>query len=440
MAQKTIETELRVIINFFSKIGVDAVSRLIGLLTLPFITRQLGTEGYGLYSYLFVIVSYYGFFIDFGYLNFGTNRLCEKDDKNSVIGRILSLQILTAIASYAVIIISGFIFLESEKFLYILLFSAIFLPQIISIKYYYLANNKLYFNSTAELAGQVVFAVLVFTLFAANPDVSTLIIIAVVQAAVTGLVLFIPYIRGNSPAISFNLKKNFQTLKEAYKLGLSSKAEGITSSFIILMTGAFLTEHYVGLYNASYKIYLILLTVIQGFSYAVMPVLLKSAKSDNADKSRLSLIFYSFLLAGLSLGIVAFALSGTVINIIYGADFSESADLLKWFSLTISLWPLNIFIVLLMLAENRQGQMLALSFVAMAASIVFSLTLIPAFGVTGSAAVMPLVAIVSVAAGAYMLHRNSRETGIHLASILSFTNLFSAFRDTVSRVSKQQTV
>lgn len=57
---------MKLIINFISKIGVDSVSRLIGFLTLPIITRALGPEGYGLYSYLFVILSYFGFFVDFG--------------------------------------------------------------------------------------------------------------------------------------------------------------------------------------------------------------------------------------------------------------------------------------------------------------------------------------------------------------------------------------
>lgn len=426
---------MRLIINFISKIGVDSFSRLIGFLTLPFITRTLGPEGYGAYSFLFVIVSYYGFFIDFGYLNYGTNKLCEKERSEDVIGRILSLQILTAIASYIVIIISGLVFLERDKFLSILLFSLIFIPQIIAIKYFYLAANKLYYNSIAELSGQVIYAALVFTFFAMKPEINTLIIIAVIQAFVIGLVLFIPFIKKNKVILNLSLADNLQTLKEAYKLGLSSKAEGITSSFIILITGMFLTEHAVGLYNASYKIYLILLTVIQGLSYAMMPMLLKNVKqSGRSNTGKLSIIFYSFVVAGLFLGTLTFFFSDRIINLMFGSDYTDSIAVLKWFSITLLLWPFVMFTGLLLLALNQFGKLLTLSIISMISSIVLSIVLINALGLTGSAMVLPAVAVISSITGLILLMKSEGEDKLNLSYIVSPSSLFQGISDTLSKV------
>lgn len=426
---------MRLIINFISKIGVDSFSRLIGFLTLPFITRTLGPEGYGAYSFLFVIVSYYGFFIDFGYLNYGTNKLCEKERSEDVIGRILSLQILTAIASYIVIIISGLVFLERDKFLSILLFSLIFIPQIIAIKYFYLAANKLYYNSIAELSGQVIYAALVFTFFAMKPEINTLIIIAVIQAFVIGLVLFIPFIKKNKVTLNLSLADNLQTLKEAYKLGLSSKAEGITSSFIILITGMFLTEHAVGLYNASYKIYLILLTVIQGLSYAMMPMLLKNVKqSGRSNTGKLSIIFYSFVVAGLFLGTLTFVFSDRIINLMFGSDYTDSIAVLKWFSITLLLWPFVMFTALLLLALNQFGKLLTLSIISMISSIVLSIVLINALGLTGSAMVLPAVAVISSITGLILLMKSEGEDKLNLSYIVSPSSLFQGISDTLSKV------
>lgn len=426
---------MRLIINFISKIGVDSFSRLIGFLTLPFITRTLGPEGYGAYSFLFVIVSYYGFFIDFGYLNYGTNKLCEKERSEDVIGRILSLQILTAIASYIVIIISGLVFLERDKFLSILLFSLIFIPQIIAIKYFYLAANKLYYNSIAELSGQVIYAALVFTFFAMKPEINTLIIIAVIQAFVIGLVLFIPFIKKNKVILNLSLADNLQTLKEAYKLGLSSKAEGITSSFIILITGMFLTEHAVGLYNASYKIYLILLTVIQGLSYAMMPMLLKNVKqSGRSNTGKLSIIFYSFVVAGLFLGTLTFFFSDRIINLMFGSDYTDSIAVLKWFSITLLLWPFVMFTALLLLALNQFGKLLTLSIISMISSIVLSIVLINALGLTGSAMVLPAVAVISSITGLILLMKSEGEDKLNLSYVVSPSSLFQGISDTLSKV------
>lgn len=176
---------MKLIINFLSKLGVDSVSRIIGFVTLPVITRALGPEGYGLYSYLIVILSYFGFFLDFGYLNYGTNKLCEKIDSRIVIGKIISLQLLTVMFSYLVLIIAGYLIFDFNKYILLLIFSFSFIAQIFSIRYYYLACNKLYYNSISELAGQLVYVGAIFFIFIKFPSVLTLIILSVIQTVVT---------------------------------------------------------------------------------------------------------------------------------------------------------------------------------------------------------------------------------------------------------------
>ncbi len=310
---------MKLLINFISKLGIDTIARLIGFVTLPVIARALGPEGYGQFTYLFVILSYFGFFIDFGYLSYGTNKLCEKVDSKIVIGKIISLQLLTSIISFIILIIVARFFLVWEKYILLLIFSLTFVTQIFSIKYYYLANNKLYYNSISELAGQLIYACLIFLVFINFPTVFTLIILSVIQTLVTACFLFIPYARRNKIHIDLNPMANIETLKETYKLGLSSKAEAITASFIILCLGFFLNEESVGIYNAPYKIYLILLTVVQGVSYTLMPMLLMNAKiSERNNVKRLSFIFYVYLIAGLILFAFTFIFSNKIISVMFG--------------------------------------------------------------------------------------------------------------------------
>ena len=385
---------MKLIINFISKIGVDSISRLIGFLTLPIITRALGPEGYGSYSYLFVIVSYFGFFIDFGYLNYGTNKLCDKTDSSTVLGKIISLQLLTLIITYSVLIVAGYFIFDSDKYILLLIFSVTYISQIFAIRYYYLANNKLYYNSVSELAGQLVYAGLIFFIFTKFHSVTVLIIFSVIQTLVTSAFLFIPYIKKNNISINLNLKDNFRTLREAYKLGLASKAEGITSSFIILSTGIVLNEHAVGLYNASNKIYLILLTVVQGVSYTFMPLLLRYAKKpEEGNIRKISLIFYSYVLIGILLSIITFIFSDKIILLMFGEKFNESVSILRNFSITILLWPLVMFSSLIILAYNRYNYILIISVSSMLLSVLFSLILLNLYGIAGTGLVLPFVAV-----------------------------------------------
>ncbi|MBK8551341.1 MAG: oligosaccharide flippase family protein [Ignavibacteria bacterium] len=425
---------MKLVINFISKIGVDSISRLIGFLTLPLITRALGPEGYGLYSYLFVIVSYFGFFIDFGYLNYGTNKLCEKIDSSIVTGKIISLQLLTLIFTYAVLVIAGYFIFDTDKYILILTFSFTYITQIFAIRYYYLANNKLYYNSISELAGQIIYALLIFLVFVKFNSVTVLIIISVIQSLTTSIFLFIPYIKKNSIRINLDLKSNLKTLKEAYKLGLASKAEGITSSFIILCTGIALNEHAVGLYNASNKIYLILLTIVQGLSFTLMPVLLTYVKKPESGNIRkISLIFYVYVLTGLLLGSITIIFADKIISIMFGENFMESVYILKTFAITILLWPVVMFSSLIILAYNKYNYLLVLSLSSMIMSVLFSVILINAFGVEGTGFVLPLVAAGTIIVSYSFLKKISSEEKFNVRDMFSMRYAYIGLKELLSK-------
>ena len=420
---------MKLVINFISKLGVDSVSKLIGFITLPLITRALGPEGYGQFAYLFVILSYFGFFIDFGYLSYGTNKLCEKTDSRIVIGKIISLQLLTAIFSYIILIIVAYFFLETGKYILLLVFSSIFISQIFSIRYYYLAGNKLYYNSISELAGQLIYAALIFTVFINHQSVFTLIIVSLVQAYVTAMFLFLPYIRKNKIELNLSPRKNLKTLKDAYKLGIASKAEAITASFIILCAGFFLNEESVGLYNASFKIYLILLTVVQGVSYSLMPLLLRNVKkSEGNNFNKISIIFYIYIFIGTVLSLITFFFSEQIISVMFGEKFSGSVGILRNFSFTILLWPLVMFMSLVTLAFNKYNYILITSVSSSLISIILSLLLIRNYGISGAGFVLPFVAGGTILINLFFLKKIAAEENFRLYSLFSFVTALNELK------------
>ena len=420
---------MKLVINFISKLGVDSVSKLIGFITLPLITRALGPEGYGQFAYLFVILSYFGFFIDFGYLSYGTNKLCEKTDSRVVIGKIISLQLLTAIFSYIILIIVAYFFLETGKYILLLFFSYIFISQIFSIRYYYLAGNKLYYNSISELAGQLIYAALIFTVFINHQSVFTLIIVSLVQAYVTAIFLFLPYIRKNKIELNLSPRKNLKTLKDAYKLGIASKAEAITASFIILCAGFFLNEESVGLYNASFKIYLILLTVVQGVSYSLMPLLLRNVKkSEGNNFNKISIIFYIYIFIGIVLSLITFFFSEQIISVMFGEKFSGSVGILRNFSFTILLWPLVMFMSLVTLAFNKYNYILFTSVSSSLISIILSLLLIRNYGISGAGFVLPFVAGGTILINLFFLKKIAAEENFRLYSLFSFVTALNELK------------
>lgn len=421
---------MKLIINFISKLGIESFSRLIGFITLPIITRSLGPDGYGTYSYLFVILSYFGFFIDFGYLNYGTNKLCEKADSEAVIGKIISLQLLTVICSYIILIITAWYIFDFEKYVLLLIFSLTYIAQIFSIRYYYLAENKLYFNSFAELIGQIIYASLIFLIFLHSPSVLVIIIISVTQAFVTAVILFLPYIRKNKIKINLNIQYNLITVKEAYKLGVASKAEGVTSTFIILCTGIFLNEQSVGLYNGAFKIYIIMLTVVQSISYTLMPKIFRMAKDNGGvNIKKLSLIFYIYVSAGFILSLVLIFFSKEIIFIVLGNKFSGSVSILTGFSITIFLMPVWMFLALLFLALNRYSYYLIISISSTVLSIIFSILMINYFNLTGAGYVLSMVSFCIIILSLYLLRKITLEENLSFSDFFSIKNAVLELRN-----------
>jgi len=362
--------------------------------------------------------------------------LCDKVETTSVVSKIISLQISTAIISYIILCTAAFFIFDFKDYLLLLIFSVTYIAQIFSIRYYYLANNKLYYNSISELAGQLIYAALIFLFFKKYPSVTMLIIFSVIQAFVTATFLFFPYFKKNKISLDLRIKSNLQTVKEAYKLGLSTKAEGLTSSFIILSTGMFLNSEAVGLYNASNKIYLILLTVVQGVSFTLMPILLSSIKSSNRNSTeRISLIFYVYLIIGILLFLFTIIFAETIISVMFGSRFSESVYILKIFSLTILIWPVVMFLGLVMLAYNKYNYILAICISSMIFSVTFSLLLIGNFGLTGAAFVLPSVGILTIIISLFFLKKISKVENFEMSEIFSIKNSYREFINILSKKS-----
>ena len=246
--------------------------------------------------------------------------------------------------------------------------------------------------------------------------------------------MFVPYIKKNHIRINLSIRENLHTLKEAYKLGLANKAEGITSSFIIFCTGIFLTEQAVGLYNASNKIYLILLTVVQGVSYTFMPVLLRYAKKPEVSSVRkISLIFYVYVIIGILLSVFTFIFADTIISIMFGEKFADSVIILKYFSITILLWPAVMFCSLIILAYNRYNYILITSVTSMILSVIFSLILINLYGVNGTGLVLPFVAVGTLIVSILFLRKISHDEHFRTMDLFSVRLAFTELSNLINR-------
>ncbi len=409
----------RYLLNFFSKLGVDAISRLLGLVTLPIIARTLGPEGYGIYTYVGVLYTYYGFFMDLGYTLYGTNELCKADDPRRTVDDIFSLQLTTALITQLVTIVSAYFLFESQVFVLITILSFGFLWQPLMMYYFYISSGRLYFTSVATLSGQVVFVLLVVTVYRAAPSLPLLNAFGTLMNLITGLVLFIPYYRHHGLRIRFRFTFLRATLKKMYKIAIAAKLEAITTSVTPLIMGSLLTAHDVGIYGAAYKVFLILFAVIQSMQYTLMPIIFKSYTDAGVNTKRLSILFYIHLTFGITFGALVYFASPLIINVLYGGKFAGGVGIMRYFSLTIMFWPILTYFGNALITLERFGGYLAMVIVSAASAVGFSFLFIIVFQLTGAALVLPLAAGATILTGLGILWRTSRGMGFTLREIFS---------------------
>ena len=71
--------------NFLYSVSYQILAIILPLITAPYISRVLGTEGVGIYSYTYSIVYYFTLFAMLGLNNYGNRQIAKvRDDKEKM--------------------------------------------------------------------------------------------------------------------------------------------------------------------------------------------------------------------------------------------------------------------------------------------------------------------------------------------------------------------
>ena len=142
-----------------------------------------------------------------------------------------------------------------------------------------------------------------------------------------------------------------------------------------------------------------------------------------------------YLFTGIILSLLTYFFSDTIISVMFGEKFSESAMILKLFSITILLWPMVMFSGLVILAFNRYNYILIISVTSMVLSLIFSLIFINLFGITGTGMVLPFVAVGTIIISYVYLSKISKDENFRLNEIFYPANFAAGIKEMLRKSS-----
>lgn len=389
-----------VIFNVITKV----LSTVLALVSIGFITRYLGTNGFGDYSTVLAFFAFIGAVADLGLYAITAREISRPNaDEQKIIGNVFTLRMISSLL----------VFLLTPALVY-------FLPYSNNVKMgILLAGASFVFSSSymvlngvfqKNLAMDRVAAVEVtakliqvgIVIFAVKNDLGfTTIILAMLASMMFSFFLVLFLVRrfvSVKPSFDFTYWKKF--LKEAAPLGISAVVIFVYFKIDTILLSILKTNAEVGIYNAAYK-------VIENVSFfpsmimgLVFPMFSHHIFSNKQGFQHIANeTFKVFFILIIPIVIGTLFLAEGIINLIGGSAFSQSADTLRILVFALAFIFFGGFFNSILISANQQKKMLAVFIACAIFNVSANLLLIPIFSYNGSAVVSVLTEFFVALAG-----------------------------------------
>lgn len=375
--------------------GLVVFSNLIekGLTFILFtlMARSLGPVHYGDFFTAFVFVSIAYSFAEMG-LSTLTHREVAKcnDDAQKYFGNMLIVRcVALIIITAAILFILSFLRYNDNVKYGIVLLSVFTLLQYLSHPFLAIFRAVEKFNYYSLLITVDRFITLIICFFFLNLSNNLLLvesgfILGGLTRIIFGILCIKNVIRNTSIQYEYNFSKKM--IKEAFPFGLNM----ILALVYFRLDTLFLSYmgfdgEGVGLYNASFNIYVIMTMPVLAFSMVSFSKFSQLYASDKSQYKALSFrILVLVILSGVFIGVFVFLSAKLLIVSIYGTDFLEAVIILKILSFAVIFSTINYYIHSLLTAGDSIKKLIVIYSLATALNASLNLLVIPKFGPSGA--------------------------------------------------------
>lgn len=374
--------------SFFYSIAYEILALIIPIATTPYLTRVLGAEQLGTFSYFQSIAQYFYIFIMLGLRNHGTRSIARVRDSKEETSRqffsIYSLQIICGV------IVSSLYFLYCFSWagnkLVALAFSLYVISAAFDVTWFFWGLEKFKITSIRSSVIRIISAVLIFVLVKERSDTVMYCLIVTGGALLSQLVLVpalikeIQYVRPSWRDIAVHIKPNLF-------LFLTVIAVSVFKYMDKIMLGLMANMSEVGFYEAAERIIAVPIAAIVALGNIMLArstnIMAKSVERNN-KVLKASIILAMFLSASMCFGIMG--ISKEFVPIFYGQEY------LICMSLYLILLPSCLFLAFAnvvrtqyLLPKKMDGVYVTSAFLGMGINLIINYLLIPHFGACGAA-------------------------------------------------------
>jgi len=251
---------------------------VVPLLTLPYITRIIGANQYGVFSIAINIIGYYQVFVEYGFGMSATRKVALLDNKSEKINRIFTTVLISRCFLLAIcfILTAGYVAFNRNEILQclcLLILMIMLFGNCIQLNWLFQGMQQMQYISIISIVSRIISVSLIFTLVKTSEDLLIYCLLYSVSPFISGILgIIIAKRTFHIRLIKIKWCDVWEELRSGWYVfttQISSKVFGVIG---ITFMGIFASNTEVGIYSAIQKIPNIMMMAWVPISQVVYPI------------------------------------------------------------------------------------------------------------------------------------------------------------------------
>lgn len=375
--------------NFLYNAAYQILVIILPLITTPYVSRVLGAENIGVYSYTHSVANYFVLIGMLGVRNYGNREIARVRDDNKKLSEtfsdIFALQLFMSLLMIVLYVAYVLLFVDANRD--IALIQSLFVATAATdITWFFFGMEEFKSTVVRNTIVRLVSLLLIFTMVRSADDLAVYTLI-LTGSLLAGYIVLIPFAGKFIRPVMPKWRNVRRHIVPNLRLFIPVIAVSIFNVMSRIMLGAQSTMVQVGLYENTDKLMRIPFSIITAMGTVMMPYMshmVSAVNTENYNKVVEKSIVFAMCLASALAGGLA-GVGRSFAPLFFGEEFVECGTLLMWISPTILFlsWA-NVIRMQYLIPKKMDTEFTVSTFIGAGVNILVNYLLIPRIGALGA--------------------------------------------------------
>lgn len=315
---------MKIVKNYLYNVGYQVLVMILPLITVPYISRVIGTQGVGINAFTNSTIQYFILFASIGINIYGNRSIAyvrdNKQELSKIFWEIAILRFITVAVTYGVFLV--FLSFVHRFQVYLLYQSLLIIAVAFDISWFFMGIEDFRKTVLRNTFVKLISVILIFTLVKTRDDLAIYILILSVSTLVGNLTLW-PYLKRELRPVKFSELNVWRHFQPSLYLFLPQIAIQIYLVVNKSMLGIFTSVEAAGYFDNADKLVKVILAIVTATGTVMLPRVANTfaqGKKEQVNRYlKLSFDAVSLIAVPMTFGLMAIA--PKFANWFFGSEF-----------------------------------------------------------------------------------------------------------------------